>query len=52
MQKRSKSKNKNKWKKSKISDETDFGKELLDLWEKSNLKHLSLTSVGIAIGVN
>lgn len=38
--------------KKKISDETDIGKELLDLWEKSNLKHLSLTSVGIAIGVS
>jgi len=38
--------------KKKISDETDIGKELLDLWEKSNLKHLSLTSVGIAIGAS
>jgi hypothetical protein len=38
--------------KKKISYETEIGKELLDLWEKSNLKHLSLTSVGIAIGVS
>ena len=38
--------------KNKIIDETDIGKELLDLWEKSNLKHLSLTSVGIAIGAS
>lgn len=38
--------------KKKISDETEIGKELLDLWEKSNLKHLSLTSVGIAIGAS
>ena len=38
--------------KKKISDETDIGKDALDLWEKSNLKHLSLTSVGIAIGAS
>lgn len=38
--------------KKKVSDETEIGKELLDLWEKSNLKHLSLTSVGIAIGAS
>lgn len=38
--------------KKKISDETDNGKVLLDLWEKSALKHLSLTSVGIAIGAS
>jgi hypothetical protein len=44
-------KNNNEVKK-KIADETDIGKELLDLWEKSNLKHLSLTSVGIAIGAS
>lgn len=38
--------------KKKISEETDIGNGLLDLWEKSNLKHLSLTSVGIAIGAS
>jgi len=38
--------------KKKISDEIDNGKELLELWEKSALKHLSLTSVGIAIGAS
>lgn len=38
--------------KKKISDETNTGKELMELWEKSNLKHLSLTSVGIAIGAS
>lgn len=38
--------------KNKISNETEIGKELLDLCEKSNLKHLSLTSVGIAIGAS
>lgn len=36
----------------KISEETTVGKGLVDLWEKSNLKHLSLTSVGIAIGAS
>lgn len=38
--------------KKKIAEETDTGKELIDLWEKSNIKHLSLTSVGIAIGAS
>ena len=38
--------------KKKILDETEIGKELLDLWENSNLKHLSLTSVGIVIGAS
>ncbi|MFH1048173.1 MAG: LPO_1073/Vpar_1526 family protein [Patescibacteria group bacterium] len=38
--------------KKKIVEETDIGKELIDLWEKSVLKHLSLTSVGIAIGAS
>ena len=36
----------------KIAEETDAGKELVELWEKSSLKHLSLTSVGIAIGAS
>ncbi|KKS92871.1 MAG: hypothetical protein UV70_C0022G0004 [Parcubacteria group bacterium GW2011_GWA2_43_13] len=34
----------------KIQKETDIGKALIDIWEKSNISHLSLTSVGIAIG--
>lgn len=38
--------------KKKILEETEIGKELLDIWEKSALKHLSLTSVGIAIGAS
>lgn len=38
--------------KKKIIEETSIGKELLELWEKSNLKHLSLTSVGITIGAS
>ncbi len=38
--------------KKKIFDETDIGKDLLDLLEKSNLVHLTLTSVGIAIGAS
>lgn len=38
--------------KKKITEETSVGKELLELWDKSNLKHLSLTSVGIAIGAS
>ncbi|MBI4973487.1 hypothetical protein HZC27_02655 [Candidatus Roizmanbacteria bacterium] len=38
--------------KKKIFDETDIGKDLLDLLEKSNLNHLTLTSVGIAIGAS
>lgn len=35
--------------KGKILGETENGKKLLEIWEKSQLKHLSLTSVGIAI---
>jgi len=38
--------------KKKITEETDAGKELVELWEKSSLKNLSLTSVGIAIGAS
>jgi len=38
--------------KKKIIEETSIGRELLDLWEKSALTHLSLTSVGIAIGAS
>lgn len=39
--------------KKKIQDETDIGKELVDLWEgRANISHLSLTSVGIAIGAS
>jgi len=38
--------------KKKIAEETDIGKELIDLWEKTALKHLSLTSVGIAISAS
>lgn len=38
--------------KKKIMEDSSAGKELLDLWEKSNLKHLSLTSVGITIGAS
>lgn len=38
--------------KKKITEETDTGKELVELWEKSSLKNLSLTSVGIAIGAS
>lgn len=38
--------------KKKILEETSIGKELLELGEKSNLKHLSLTSVGITIGAS
>ena len=38
--------------KKKMSEETGTGKELVELWEKSNIKHLSLTSVGIAIGAS
>ena len=33
----------------KVTKSTDLGKELLDLLGKANLKHVSLTSVGIAI---
>ena len=38
--------------KKKIQEETDIGKELIELWEKSNISHLSLTSVGIAIAAS
>ena len=38
--------------KKKIEEETEIGKELLDIWEKSNISHLSLTSVGIAIAAS
>jgi len=37
--------------KEKISKETDIGKDIIDLLEKTSLKHLSLTSVGIAIAI-
>jgi hypothetical protein len=35
--------------KEKINKESKIGKTLLDLWHKTSLEHLSLTSVGIAI---
>lgn len=38
--------------KAKILRETKIGKELMEIWEKSALKHLSLTSVGIAIAAS
>jgi len=38
--------------KKKIFDEIDIGRSLLDLLEKSSLKNLTLTSVGIAIGAS
>lgn len=38
--------------KKKLEEETEIGKELLELWEKSNIPHLSLTSVGIAIAAS
>lgn len=38
--------------KNKMAEETSIGKELLELGDKSNIKHLSLTSVGIAIGAS
>lgn len=39
--------------KKKIEEETEIGKELLELWgTKSNIPHLSLTSVGIAIAAS
>ena len=38
--------------KKKIIEETDIGKKLMDLWEKSGLNRLSLTSVGIAIAIS
>lgn len=44
-------KNNNEIKK-EIEEETEIGKELLGLWEKSNISHLSLTSVGIAIAAS
>lgn len=44
-------KNSNEVKK-KIEEETEIGNELLSLWEKSNIPHLSLTSVGIAIAAS
>jgi len=36
----------------KIAEETDVGKLLLQVWEESRLKYLSLTSVGIVIGAS
>jgi len=33
----------------KVSKESDIGKEVLGLWDKTNLRHLSLTTVGIVI---
>jgi len=38
--------------KKKLEEETEIGKELSGLWEKSNISHLSLTSVGIAIATS
>lgn len=38
--------------KKKILEETSVGKELIELWENSDLSHLSLTSVGIVIGAS
>lgn len=38
--------------KKKLEEETEIGKELAELWEKSNIPHLSLTSVGIAIAAS
>ena len=38
--------------KKKIEEETEIGKALLELWEKSNIPHLSLTSVGITIAAS
>jgi hypothetical protein len=39
--------------KKKIQEETDTGKELVSLWDGgANISHLSLTSVGIAIGAS
>lgn len=38
--------------KSKIMEETESGKKLMEIWENSPLKHLSLTSVGIAIAAS
>lgn len=36
----------------KIFNETDIGKDLLDIFDNSLIKYLSLTSVGIAIGAS
>lgn len=44
-------KNSNEIKK-KLEEETEIGKELLELWEKSKIPRLSLTSVGIAIAAS
>lgn len=38
--------------KKKMVEETGVGKELVELWDKSDIKHLSLTSVGIAIAAS
>lgn len=38
--------------KKKLEEETEIGKELSILWEKSGISHLSLTSVGIAIAAS
>lgn len=38
--------------KKKLEEDTEIGKELLALWEKSNVSRLSLTSVGIAIAAS
>ena len=38
--------------KREIVEKTNTGKELIELWEKSNIKQLSLTSVGIVIGAS
>lgn len=38
--------------KKKIVEETNTGRELIELCEKSNISQLSLTSVGIAIGAS
>lgn len=37
--------------KEKILNETDVGKEVLNLWDNTFLKNLSLTTVGIAIAI-
>jgi len=38
--------------KKKITTETSIGKKILDLWDKTDISHLSLTSVGIAIAAS
>lgn len=38
--------------KKKMTEETDMGKELFELWDKSQIKNLTLTSVGIAIAAS